>query len=360
MAFLISAFIDTQDVSKFPITVPTLYPAGDGVGHRGVWIGLRTDEVVGGAWSDNSTIDYTNWIEGKPDNYKGQEGCAQIYVDSTPDGWAGNWDDISCQAAMPYICKRLVGFKSSYTPIQYQGEDYIWHPKPENFAIAEDICRQEDNAFLVSIATQAQLNFLVSAFVGGQPASDFAVQLPAKTYPSDYSVHGLWIGFSKTGFPNFTWVDANTTTFTSWAPSTPDDLNGISENCTHIYLDDLPDTWYGKWNDISCAAKMPFVCKRKATGKGIKWDAGDNSTANLPGVNIDTSLAPIAAEPVAKKKDNKNKFIIAGSVVGAVLLAFAACIAYRISVSLKKTGGRPESPKLSERTNVAVSADAAV
>ena len=77
--------------------------------HRGVWIGLRTDVQIGGAWSDNTTVDYTNWIEGKPDNFKSQEGCVQIYVDSDQEGWAGMWDDISCLAAMPYLCKKYVG-----------------------------------------------------------------------------------------------------------------------------------------------------------------------------------------------------------------------------------------------------------
>lgn len=63
------------------------------MGQSGViWIGF-SDEVTEGSfvWYDQSTIVYTNWAPGEP-NQSGDEDCTQIYAD-------GTWNDLPCGSA---------------------------------------------------------------------------------------------------------------------------------------------------------------------------------------------------------------------------------------------------------------------
>lgn len=59
-----------------------------------IWIGF-TDAAKEGdfVWSDGSSIPYTNWASGEPNNFNpnipGPENCTQIYPD-------GTWNDLSC------------------------------------------------------------------------------------------------------------------------------------------------------------------------------------------------------------------------------------------------------------------------
>ena len=55
-----------------------------------VWIGFG-DQITEGnfAWYDQSSISYTNWSSGEPNNSDGDEDCVQLYLD-------GSWNDLNC------------------------------------------------------------------------------------------------------------------------------------------------------------------------------------------------------------------------------------------------------------------------
>ncbi|KAJ8036335.1 Macrophage mannose receptor 1 [Holothuria leucospilota] len=67
-----------------------------------LWIGGTDASREGGwMWSDNSAFRYLNWASGEPNN-AGEEGehCAEMYVSS------GMWNDVDCNKALGYICKK--------------------------------------------------------------------------------------------------------------------------------------------------------------------------------------------------------------------------------------------------------------
>ncbi|CAM9351889.1 unnamed protein product [Heterosigma akashiwo] len=65
----------------------------------GPFIGL-SDKAEEGKWlwEDGSTLAYTNWMDGEPNSYGGDEDCAAMIG-------KGTWIDIGCEAPLPFICK---------------------------------------------------------------------------------------------------------------------------------------------------------------------------------------------------------------------------------------------------------------
>ncbi|KAM3616959.1 uncharacterized protein V6R79_000290 [Siganus canaliculatus] len=61
------------------------------------WIGLFRDSWK---WSDGSSLSFTYWRQGEPNNYQGtQENCVVAYFDNS-----GRWTDWSCDRKTAFIC----------------------------------------------------------------------------------------------------------------------------------------------------------------------------------------------------------------------------------------------------------------
>ena len=64
-----------------------------------------TDDGDEGQWTWNSTgkeLEYTNWLPGQPDNFKGREHCLTLrghYYNSL-------WNDYPCDMELPFVCQR--------------------------------------------------------------------------------------------------------------------------------------------------------------------------------------------------------------------------------------------------------------
>jgi hypothetical protein len=68
-----------------------------------IWIGAN-DLIKEGKWtwiSDHSTINYTNWGKGEPNNYNGNEDCGVIHTRPV-----FTWNDVPCSHAYGYICEK--------------------------------------------------------------------------------------------------------------------------------------------------------------------------------------------------------------------------------------------------------------
>uniref|UniRef100_A0A3P9D1R3 C-type lectin domain-containing protein n=1 Tax=Maylandia zebra TaxID=106582 RepID=A0A3P9D1R3_9CICH len=62
------------------------------------WIGLYNGKNDRWLWSDGSgRADFTKWSLDQPDNYNGEESCAEIQDD-------GLWNDIPCDLTRAYVC----------------------------------------------------------------------------------------------------------------------------------------------------------------------------------------------------------------------------------------------------------------
>ncbi|XP_072046222.1 hyalin-like [Amphiura filiformis] len=70
-------------------------------GTEQVWIGLH-DKVSEGTflWIDDTSVDYTDWPGGQPNNAGGNEDCAEL---RTLDG---RWNDLPCTTTIGYVCKK--------------------------------------------------------------------------------------------------------------------------------------------------------------------------------------------------------------------------------------------------------------
>ncbi len=65
------------------------------------WIGLDDIEVEGDfRWDDGSTLRFTGWDPGQPDDAGGAEDC----VISGFDIMAETWDDVSCAERHSFVC----------------------------------------------------------------------------------------------------------------------------------------------------------------------------------------------------------------------------------------------------------------
>ena len=73
------------------------------------WIGLHDRNTEGTfEWVDGSTVSYTNWNSGQPDDYWGED-CAHLYT-------TGYWNDMDCgydsyyTRDLYYICEATVSY----------------------------------------------------------------------------------------------------------------------------------------------------------------------------------------------------------------------------------------------------------
>ena len=72
------------------------------VGAKGIWIGYN-DRVSESswAWADGTSLSYTNWYPGEPNDANGED-CVAIYN--------GPWNDYPCdyKIDMTYVCRNIV------------------------------------------------------------------------------------------------------------------------------------------------------------------------------------------------------------------------------------------------------------
>ena len=68
------------------------------------WLGLGPDYHAQNpkTWLDGTTVSYTNWVDGEPNNNNGNEGCIEMNWDGR-----GLWNDHDCNEEKQYICEKV-------------------------------------------------------------------------------------------------------------------------------------------------------------------------------------------------------------------------------------------------------------
>jgi len=85
----------------------------DNANYAGVWIGLREAQNNEYYWTDNSPLDYTNWMRGEPNNVDTKCVRTQPNRCTCDDGSMNSlygWDDVFCDDTtrnLGFVCKAL-------------------------------------------------------------------------------------------------------------------------------------------------------------------------------------------------------------------------------------------------------------
>ena len=73
------------------------------------WLGGRRDPGNRDTWvwSDGTPWDYTNWVQGQPDNTAGVEDCAHMWESGhLPLAERHKWNDRPCSHERTFVCKK--------------------------------------------------------------------------------------------------------------------------------------------------------------------------------------------------------------------------------------------------------------
>ncbi|KAK3582967.1 hypothetical protein CHS0354_027082 [Potamilus streckersoni] len=229
--------------------------AGIAQNEQNVWLGIRAIPGDHSRWLtvDSSTISFSNWGPGEPDNnHPESEHCAIEKVASR------TWHDVYCQRRESYICLK----QDQPTPtcsdgwIKNPATDtcYKFEKTYKNWHEAESAC-QTLNSHLASVSSKEEFNFVTAELKDLELSDD------------------IWIGLHDKIVENkWEWTDGTPFLWSKWAPNQPDDWKGL-EDCGGI-------TKYSFINDYFCTIPHMYVCERQAVLSGacdLGWEQDPNT-----------------------------------------------------------------------------------
>ncbi|KAK9966427.1 hypothetical protein ABG768_003538 [Culter alburnus] len=224
-----------------------------------VWIGLNHLSQHGGwQWSDGSPltlVSHTADLTSTPVQQNQQCGV----FNSTQ----GSWQSLSCESALPYICKKTTNYSRNAEPLdnwQYKqticpdgwldhnGFCYHYLEEKSSWDSSSSACKALE-AELVSVHSLSQQELLMNMLLL-KPDSN------------------VWIGLHKEAkLPAVQWSDNSPVTFTSWYSQEPSHHHGDKRICV------TADQKEGRWQFAECEEKHSAICK--ASGLVPQHPAGE-------------------------------------------------------------------------------------
>uniref|UniRef100_A0A673NB35 Secretory phospholipase A2 receptor-like n=1 Tax=Sinocyclocheilus rhinocerous TaxID=307959 RepID=A0A673NB35_9TELE len=228
-----------------------------------VWIGLNHLSQHGGwQWSDGSPlalVSYTADLTSTPVQENQQCGV----FNSTQ----GSWQSLSCESALPYICKKATKYSRNAEPLdnwQYKeticpggwldhnGFCYRYLDEKSSWDGSSSACKTLE-AELVSVHSLCQQELLLKLLSNGSESK-------------------VWIGLHKEDkLSSVQWSDGSPVTFTSWYSQEPSHSHGDKRICVTA---DWKDS---RWQFEDCEEQHAAICKTSGlvpqhpTGE---WDEG--------------------------------------------------------------------------------------
>ncbi|XP_071824781.1 macrophage mannose receptor 1-like isoform X2 [Apostichopus japonicus] len=221
------------------------------------WIGITNKYYSESSiykWSNQEQVTYTNWALNEPGNRYYADGgdCGEVLDTAV----SGQWSTAKCTDMRDgFLCERDEGICAPGWRI-HKGSCYQFNSHTQlTYTDAKHNCEAQ-GAFLVSIFSGEDNDFIVSQFEDLQNIGITDVWIGIADYPSD----GV-----------FVWSDNSAVTFSNWRSDEP--VNTIGQHdCGMIFTGDTS----GQWNTENCFVLKSYVCKAR-TGDPIY-----TITPNLP------------------------------------------------------------------------------
>ncbi|XP_066135601.1 lymphocyte antigen 75 isoform X3 [Saccopteryx bilineata] len=211
------------------------------------WIGLnQLYSSRGWEWSDHKPLNFLNWDPDSPSApLIGGSSCASM------DAASGLWRRFSCEAQLPYVCKKSLNNTEEFTDIWTYSDtrcDAGWLPSNGfcyllvNESGSWDTAQMKCKAFssdLISIHSLADVEVVVTKLHNGDTKEE------------------TWTGLKNINTPAlFQWSDGTEVTLTYWDENEPSIPYNKTPNCVS-YLGKL-----GQWKVQSCEKKLKYICKK--------------------------------------------------------------------------------------------------
>ncbi|XP_030885758.1 secretory phospholipase A2 receptor [Leptonychotes weddellii] len=213
------------------------------------WIGLnQLYSARGWEWSDHRPLNFLNWDPDMPSAPMiiGGSSCARM------DAMSGLWQSFSCEAQLPYVCKKPLNNTVELTDVwtyldthcdagwlSNNGFCYLLVNESDSWDKAHTKCKALSGD-LISIHSLADVEVVVTKLHNGDAKEE------------------IWIGLKNKNVPSlFQWSDGTEVTLTYWNKNEPNVPYNKTPNCVS-YLGKL-----GQWKVQSCEEKLKYVCKKK-------------------------------------------------------------------------------------------------
>nr|XP_058911335.1 lymphocyte antigen 75 isoform X2 [Kogia breviceps] len=213
------------------------------------WIGLnQLYSARGWEWSDHKPLNFLNWDPDVPSApIIDRSSCARMDADS------GLWQSFSCEAQLPYVCKKLLNNTVELTDVwtysdtrcdaadwlPNNGFCYLLVNESDSWDKAHMKCKTFSSD-LISIHSLADVELVVTELHNGDAKEE------------------IWTGLRNINTPTlFQWSDGTEVTLTYWDENEPYVPYNKTPNCVS-YLGKL-----GQWKVQSCEEKLKYVCKKK-------------------------------------------------------------------------------------------------
>ncbi|XP_007237401.3 secretory phospholipase A2 receptor [Astyanax mexicanus] len=258
----------SQGGSLFSITHPAEYSyITERLTDMGVmvWTGLNHLADTGGwQWSDGSPLALLQYMSDMSSSAVLQGQLCGVFNSAVENG---PWQSLSCDSALPYICKKTPNNSRRVEPLEtwqykettcpdgwfdHNGFCYRFVEERSSWDNSSSTCR-DLGAQLTSIHSLSELEMLLALIAN---ASDPKV----------------WIGLSiEADFHTVKWSDNSTVTFTSWHWQEPSRPHRDKRLCVNANREN------GNWQLEECEKKHPAVCRTSGlvplhpTGE---WDEG--------------------------------------------------------------------------------------
>ena len=201
---------------------------------RAAWVGLEIADKKKRTWkwSDGDPLKQPAWSAGEPNNWDGNEQCAEWLFAN------GRWNDTRCNLEQPYLCEDKPGatFTCPTAATFIGGKKTCWVDKPANFGDAKKGCAKLGGTLAMLKAAEE---------------SDQLTKAMGQRFP----VTELWVGLNELAAEGtWLWTTGAPIAFSNWKHEEPNGYRG-NEHCTELFA----HSW--QWNDLDCSERLPFVCQ---------------------------------------------------------------------------------------------------